>query len=76
MVGARVPISVSTLSVIDFLPLPTPLKGLPLVAEGYESGSRSCLTDYPVVTALEIGSISLTRSTGIGSTNWLAAIDI
>ena len=25
MVGATVPISVSTLSVIDFLPLPTPL---------------------------------------------------
>jgi hypothetical protein len=28
------------------------------------------------VIALEIGSISLTQSTGIGSTNWLAAIDI
>jgi hypothetical protein len=52
MVGATVPISVSTLSVIDSLPAPNrpfPLKGLPLVVEGYESGSRSCLTDYPVV---------------------------
>ena len=56
--------------------LPFPLKGLPLVVEGYESGSRSCLTDYPVVVLWpSIGSISFTRSTGIGSTNWLAAID-
>lgn len=42
------------------------------MVEGYESGSRSCLTDYPVVVLWpSIGSISFTRSTG-----WLLLIDI
>jgi len=57
---------------------PFPLKGQPLVVEGYESGSRSCLTDYPVVVLWPRSQLDLFLSHGqlalVQLTGWLLLI--